>query len=179
MWKNYAQIPHPKSEWKNIYSKLQDFKSIFNNSILSNIILWLELYGVKLPEVEFLEKTLSTYHASNICYCSNANSVSIRHTRSWLLTIEQTNEIMIWDLLTPRHFPKQMSYYIIFDHFKSFKSKPVTIIKTIPRREYYLPQIMINARCLFSSMIILIAIVLVWLDIEPILVVCKHLMDQN
>ena len=52
------------SEWKN--SWLQDFKSIFNNSVLSDIISQLELYGVKLLEVEFLEKTLSIFHASNI-----------------------------------------------------------------------------------------------------------------
>ena len=64
MYKNYAQISHPRSEWKN--SLLQDFKSIFNNSIFFDIISRLELYGVKLSEVEFLEKTLSTYHASNI-----------------------------------------------------------------------------------------------------------------
>ena len=31
-----------------------------------NIVSWLELYGVKLSEVEFLEKILSTFDASNI-----------------------------------------------------------------------------------------------------------------
>ena len=109
---------------------MQDFKSVFNyNSVLSDIILRIKQCGVKFHEVEFLKKILSTFHTSNIMLSSNIGSVSIRRTWSWPMSswpssklINYYSIIMIWDLLTLRHFLKKMLNQIIFGRSKGRES---------------------------------------------------------
>jgi len=60
-----AILPQTYYDWQNFI--LQYFKSVFDyNSALFNIVFWLELCGIKLTDAKLLEKTFSTFHASNI-----------------------------------------------------------------------------------------------------------------
>ena len=79
--------------------RLQDFKYVFDyNSILFNIVLRLELCGVKLVESKLLEKTFSTFHASNIVLEQQYRQCQFKtysQLISVLLTVEQTNELLL------------------------------------------------------------------------------------
>ena len=82
MHKNYGPHKKPKSHIPKVSEKYLNevaiFQVHFNNSVLSDIILRLELYGVKLHKIEFLEKH-SPHSMLRILYYSNsANNVSIR-----------------------------------------------------------------------------------------------------
>ena len=58
-------FPQAQYAWQHL--RLQDFKSISKySSALFNIVIQLELYGVMVSNGEILEKTFSTFHASNI-----------------------------------------------------------------------------------------------------------------
>ena len=58
-------LPQAQYDWQNLI--LQDFKSVSDyNSDLFDIVSRLELCGIKLTDAKLLEKTFSTFHASNI-----------------------------------------------------------------------------------------------------------------
>ena len=60
-----VMLPQAQYDWQHL--RLQDFKSVSEyNSVFFDIFFRLELCGVKLIEIELLEKTFSTFHVSNI-----------------------------------------------------------------------------------------------------------------
>ena len=62
---NTVILPQAQYDWQNLI--LQDFKSVFDyNSSLFDIVSRLELCSIKLTDAALLEKTFSTFHASNI-----------------------------------------------------------------------------------------------------------------
>ena len=86
----------------NMTGKISDykiFKSVSDyNSSLFDIVSRLELCGIKLTDAELLEKTFSTFHASNIVlqqqyqqrqFATYSDLISV------LLTAEQTNELLL------------------------------------------------------------------------------------
>ena len=107
-------LPQAQYDWKNL--RLQDFKSVSDyNSALFYIVSRLELCGIKLTDAELLEKTFSTFHASNIVLQQQYRQrqfATYSDLISMLLTAEQTNEfllkIMILDLLTQKHCLKHI-----------------------------------------------------------------------
>ena len=84
-------------DWQNL--KLQDFKLVSDyNSALFDIVSRLELCSIKLTDAELLEKTFSTFHASNIVlqqqyrqrqFSTYSDLISV------LLTAEQTNGLLL------------------------------------------------------------------------------------
>ena len=129
-------LPQAQYDWQNL--RLQDFKSVSDyNSALFDIVSLLELCGIKLTDAELLEKTFSTFHASNIVlqqqyrqrqFATYSDLISV------LLTAEQTNELLLknHDLrpagskaLPEAHANSEK----IIDHFKGYK-----------RRQEYNPQ---------------------------------------
>ena len=68
------------------------------NSALFDIISRIELCGIKLTDAKLLEKTFSTFHATNIVlqqqyrqrqFATYSDLISV------LLTVEQTNELLL------------------------------------------------------------------------------------
>ena len=90
-------LPQAQYDWQNL--RLQDFKSVSNyNSALFNIVSRLELSGIKLTDVELLEKTFSTFHASNIVLQQQYRQrqfSTYSDLISMFLTAEQTNELLL------------------------------------------------------------------------------------
>ncbi len=57
----------PKARYDWLHLRLQDFKSVIEyNSALFKITSQLELCGEKITDKDKLEKTFSTFHASNL-----------------------------------------------------------------------------------------------------------------
>ena len=122
-------LPQAQYDWKNL--RLQDFKSMSDyNSALFDIVSQLELCGIKLTDAELLEKTFSTFHASNIVLqqqyrqrqfatCSDLISV--------LLTAEQTNELLLknHDIRPSCNTPKYT--LVVFDMFRVFCKHNLTV----------------------------------------------------
>nr|XP_009622095.1 uncharacterized protein LOC104113589 [Nicotiana tomentosiformis] len=58
-------LPRARREWMHL--RLQDYKTISEyNSAVYRIIFQLKLYGEPMNDEDMLEKTLSTFHASNM-----------------------------------------------------------------------------------------------------------------
>ena len=58
-------LPKARNEWANL--RLQDFKTVSEyNSALHNIVSRLRLCGETVTESDMLEKTYTTFHASNV-----------------------------------------------------------------------------------------------------------------
>jgi len=58
-------LPNARSEWLNL--RYQDYKTVSEyNSALFNIVARLKLCGETVTEAQKLEKTLSTFHATNL-----------------------------------------------------------------------------------------------------------------
>ncbi|XP_051140025.1 uncharacterized protein LOC127257635 [Andrographis paniculata] len=61
----YITLPKARHDWLNL--RLQDFKTVIEyNSVIHQITSQLILYGKIVTENDKLEKTLSTFHASNV-----------------------------------------------------------------------------------------------------------------
>ncbi|XP_056164084.1 uncharacterized protein LOC130137324 [Syzygium oleosum] len=90
-------LKHNIYDWQNL--RLQDFKSVSDyNSALFDIVSRLELCGIKLTDAELLEKTFSTFHASNIVLQQQYRQrqfATYSELISVLLTAEQTNEFLL------------------------------------------------------------------------------------
>ena len=90
-------LPQAQYDWKNL--RLQDFKSVSDyNSALFDIVYRLELCSIKLTDAELLEKTFSTFHASNIVLQQQYRQrqfASYSDLISMLLTAEKTNEFLL------------------------------------------------------------------------------------
>ncbi|KAJ9546417.1 hypothetical protein OSB04_018960 [Centaurea solstitialis] len=69
----------PKARYEWFYLRFQDFKSVSEyNSAMFRITSQLTLCGEKITDEEMLEKTFSTFHASN---CKD-KTISLEHARS-------------------------------------------------------------------------------------------------
>ena len=79
--------------------RLQDYKYMTDyNSTFFEIVTRLKLCGMKIIEVEMLEKAFFTFHASNSYYNSNIDSANfLKYSKliSMLLIAEQTNELLL------------------------------------------------------------------------------------
>ena len=74
LWRNLKerydhqkQVLLPKARYEWIHLRLQDFKSVSEyNSAIFRITSELKLCGEKITDADMLEKTFSTFHASNL-----------------------------------------------------------------------------------------------------------------
>ena len=90
-------LPKARYEWMHL--RLQDFKSVYEyNSAMFRITSQLKLCGENVSDVDMLEKTFSTFHASNLLlqqqyrekgFTKYANLISC------LLVAEQNNELLL------------------------------------------------------------------------------------
>ena len=65
-YENHKSVILPKARYDWMHLRLQDFKSVSEyNLALFKITSQLKLYGEKVTEEDMLEKTFTTFHASN------------------------------------------------------------------------------------------------------------------
>ncbi|KAK4729523.1 hypothetical protein R3W88_022511 [Solanum pinnatisectum] len=96
LWNNLKErydhlkmVIHPKARYDWIHLRLQDFKSIHEyNSAMFRITSQLKLRGDTVSDVDMMEKTFSTFHASN---GFKKYSELISH----LLVAEQNNDLLM------------------------------------------------------------------------------------
>ena len=90
-------LPQAQYAWQHL--RLQDFKSVSEyNSALFDIVTQLELCGVKVSDADMLERTFSTFHATNIVLQQQyrqRNFTKYSELISVLLTAEKTNELLL------------------------------------------------------------------------------------
>ncbi|XP_059625405.1 uncharacterized protein LOC132268593 [Cornus florida] len=106
LWKNLKEryehqktVIFPKARYDWIHLRLQDFKSASEyNSVLFKISLKLKLCGEKITDDDMLEKTYSTFHASNVLLQQQYRErrfTKYSELISCLLVVEQNNELLI------------------------------------------------------------------------------------
>ncbi|XP_069144492.1 uncharacterized protein [Solanum lycopersicum] len=93
LWKNLKErfdhlkmAIHPKTRYDWMHLRLQDFKSIHEyNSAMFRITSQLKLCGETSSEIDMMEKTFSTFHASNVLlqqqYREKVNEAYAHHAR--------------------------------------------------------------------------------------------------
>lgn len=90
-------LPRARYEWMHL--RLQDFKSVSEyNSALFQIVSRLKLCGESVSESDLLEKTYSTFHASNIVLQQQYRErrfTKYSELISCLLVAEQNNELLM------------------------------------------------------------------------------------
>lgn len=90
-------LPKARYEWMHI--RLQDFKSVSEyNSTMYKIISQLKLCGENITDADMLEKTFSTFHASNIILQQQYREKGFKKYSdliSCLLIAEQNNELLM------------------------------------------------------------------------------------
>ncbi|KAK9748673.1 hypothetical protein RND81_02G072500 [Saponaria officinalis] len=90
-------LPRARYEWMHVH--LQDFKSVIEyNSALYQIVFRLRLCGETVTESDLLEKTYSTFHASNMVLQQQYRERQFRtyfELISCILVAEQNNELLI------------------------------------------------------------------------------------
>ncbi|XP_057811705.1 uncharacterized protein LOC131025944 [Salvia miltiorrhiza] len=87
-------LPKARYEWMHL--RLQDFKSVSAyNSELFRIVSKLKLCGEKISDADMLEKTFSTFHASNVLFCRERGFKKYSELISCLLVAEQNNELLL------------------------------------------------------------------------------------
>ena len=106
LWKNLKerydhqkQVLLPKARYDWIYLRLQDFKSVSEyNSAMFRITSELKLCGEKITDEDMLEKTFSTFHASNLLLQQQYRERGFKKYSeliSCLLVAEQNNELLM------------------------------------------------------------------------------------
>ena len=89
----------PKARYDWMHLRLQDFKSVSEyNSAIFRISSQLQLCGEKITDEDMLEKTFSTFHASNVLLHQQYREKGFRKYSeliSCLLVAEQNNEILM------------------------------------------------------------------------------------
>ncbi|XP_073137046.1 uncharacterized protein [Henckelia pumila] len=89
----------PKARYDWMHLRLQDFKSVSEyNSTLFRISSQLKLCGEKITDDDLLEKTYSTFHASNILLQQQYREKGFKEYSeliSCLLVAEQNNELLM------------------------------------------------------------------------------------
>ena len=106
LWKNLKErydhlklVVLPKARYDWIHLRLQDFKSISEyNSAMFRITSQLKLCGEIINDSDMLEKTFSTFHASNILLQQQYRERGFKKYSeliSCLLVAEQNNELLM------------------------------------------------------------------------------------
>ncbi|XP_059639825.1 uncharacterized protein LOC132282235 [Cornus florida] len=106
LWKNLKEryehqktVILPKARYNWIHLLLQDFKSVSEyNSALFKISSQLKLCGEKITDDDMLEKTYSTFHASNVLLQQQYRErrfTKYSELISCLLVTEQNNELLM------------------------------------------------------------------------------------
>ena len=89
----------PKARYDWMHLRLQDFKSVSEyNSAIFRISSQLQLCGEKITDEDMLEKTFSTFHASNVLLQQQYREKGFRQYSeliSCLLVTEQNNELLM------------------------------------------------------------------------------------
>jgi hypothetical protein len=89
----------PKARYDWIHLRLQDFKTVSAyNSAVFKITSQLELCGEKITDADMLEKTFSTFHASNVLLQQQYREkgfTKYSELISCLLVAEQNNELLM------------------------------------------------------------------------------------
>lgn len=106
LWKNLKErydhqklIILPKARYEWIHLRLQDFKTVSEyNSAMFRITSKLKLCGEKITDEDMLEKTFSTFHASNMLLQQQYRERGFKKYSeliSCLLVAEQNNELLM------------------------------------------------------------------------------------
>ena len=89
----------PKARYEWIHLRLQDFKTVSEyNSAVFKISSQLKLCGEKITDEDLLEKTFSTFHASNVLLQQQYREKGFKKYSeliSCLLVAEQNNELLM------------------------------------------------------------------------------------
>ncbi|XP_060186086.1 uncharacterized protein LOC132615496 [Lycium barbarum] len=89
----------PKARYNWIHLRLQDFKSIIEyNSAMFRITSQLKLCGETISDSDMLEKTFSTFHASNVLLQQQYREKGFKKYSeliSHLLVAEQNNDLLM------------------------------------------------------------------------------------
>ena len=89
----------PKARYDWMHLRLQDFKYVSEyNSAIFRISSQLQLCGEKITDEDMLEKTFSTFHASNVLLQQQYREKGFRKYSeliSCLLVAEQNNELLM------------------------------------------------------------------------------------
>ena len=89
----------PKARYDWMHLRLQDFKSVSEyNSAIFRISSQLQLCGEKITDEDMLEKTFSTFHASNVLLQQQYREKGFRKYSeliSCLLVAKQNNELLM------------------------------------------------------------------------------------
>ncbi|KAI5332275.1 hypothetical protein L3X38_022404 [Prunus dulcis] len=90
-------LPRARYEWTHL--RFQDYKSVSEyNSAMHRITSLMRLCGENISEEDMLEKTLSTFHASNVLLQQQYRHSSFKKYSelvSCLLLAEQNNELLL------------------------------------------------------------------------------------
>ncbi|XP_078158189.1 uncharacterized protein LOC144553870 [Carex rostrata] len=106
LWRNLKerydhqkQVLLPKARYEWIHLRLQDFKSVSEyNSAMFRITSELKLCEEKITDEDMLEKTFSTFHASNLLLQQQYRERGFKKYSeliSCLLVVEQNNELLM------------------------------------------------------------------------------------
>lgn len=106
LWKNLkdrfdhqrdVMLPTFRDEWNTL--RFQDFKKVIEyNSAMFRIVTHLKFCGVTITEADMLEKTFSTFHASNVTLQQQYRVQNFRKYSeliNCLLVAEKNNELLI------------------------------------------------------------------------------------
>ncbi|KAJ8775001.1 hypothetical protein K2173_020005 [Erythroxylum novogranatense] len=95
----YLTIKDPSHLWKNLQESFQDFKKINEyNSAMFRIVSQLKFCGQTITEEDMLEKTYSTFHASNVTLQQQYRVRGFKKYSdliSCLLIAEKNNELLM------------------------------------------------------------------------------------
>ena len=98
-YENHKSVILPKARYDWMHLRLQDFKSVSEyNLALFKITSQLKLCGEKVIEEDMLEKTFTTFHASNKLLQQQYRECKFEKYSeliSCLLVVEQNNELLL------------------------------------------------------------------------------------
>ncbi|KAK4721453.1 hypothetical protein R3W88_011686 [Solanum pinnatisectum] len=92
-------VIHQKARYHWMHLRLQDFKSMHEyNSVMFRITSQLKLCGETICEIDMMEKTFSTFHASNVLLQQQYRVKGFKKYSeliSHLLVVEQNNDLLM------------------------------------------------------------------------------------
>ncbi|XP_015163907.1 uncharacterized protein [Solanum tuberosum] len=92
-------VIHPKARYDWMHLRLQDFKCIYEyNSVMFRITSQLKLCGETVSEIDIMEKTFSTFNASNVLLQQQYRENGFKkyyELISHLLVAEQNNDLLM------------------------------------------------------------------------------------
>ena len=104
LWKNLKErfdhlkmAIHPKTRYDWMHLRLQDFKSIHEyNSAMFKITSQLKLCGETVSEIDMMEKTFSTFHASNVLLQQQYREKGFKRYSELISHLHVAEKIMIY-----------------------------------------------------------------------------------